>query len=594
MFRLLGRRWYSRTMRLSRGCRVCWAVVSVAGGFFIPETSLGDVHYVGLQGRHQPPFTNWWGAATNIQAAVDVASAGDTVLVTNGTYSTGGKGIHAGMTNRIAVTKPVVVRSMGDTTGTVVRGISGFGGTPMRCVYLTNGAVLAGFTVTDGVVVGGLEDESGQGGGVRCEPDGVVSNCILSRNSAAVGGGGFGGVFLHCQFIGNWAQHGGGAGESALRHCTLTANHAGTGICGAGGGTYGCVLDDCVLIHNTVSGVDGYVQGGGAYGGVLRDCRIEQNAADGLLGGAMTAFGEGGGVYGGVLTNCWVVRNRASGPTVVGYGGGICDGMLHGCVVSNNESFYGGGVAHGPRMNGGGLVISRCIFNANRASDGGGACCDIFTDVFDNCLFVGNRADSYGGGVHGGVLINCTLSANAAGVSGGGACNVALRNCIVYGNTSGQDDPNLWGFGNVEFSWVPNWDRGNGPPLFVDAASGDYRLSVASPCLDAGNNALAVGSVDLRGNPRIMGSSVDVGAYEQPPIGASPLHCRHENGISTVLSWQTVLDRRYLLHATTNLSRPNWSNVCSVTGDGFRHAVTGSLGEARQRFFRLSVATNSP
>jgi sugar lactone lactonase YvrE len=54
----------------------------------------------------------------------------------------------------------------------------------------------------------------------------------------------------------------------------------------------------------------------------------------------------------------------------------------------------------------------------------------------------------------------------------------------------------------------------NDAPLFLDQAGGNLRLQTNSPCIDAGNNAYAPGTTDLDGNPRIVGTSVDMGAYE--------------------------------------------------------------------------------
>jgi len=54
-------------------------------------STFADTHYVNV-GNATPahPYTSWETAATVLQEAVNAARAGDTVLVTNGVYETGG------------------------------------------------------------------------------------------------------------------------------------------------------------------------------------------------------------------------------------------------------------------------------------------------------------------------------------------------------------------------------------------------------------------------------------------------------------------------------------------------------------------------
>ena len=118
------------------------------------------------------PYTNWPTAATNIQDAVDASTDGDFILVTNGVYSSGGRVISDGTTNRVAVIKAVTLQSASGPETTLISGKS-----TMRCIYLTNGAFAVGFTLTNG-------STSKNGGGVRCESSSVISNCIVTGCNA--------------------------------------------------------------------------------------------------------------------------------------------------------------------------------------------------------------------------------------------------------------------------------------------------------------------------------------------------------------------------------------------------------------------------
>jgi len=247
-------------------------------------------HYVAVASTNPvAPYLSWAAAATNIQDAVDAATvAGAVVLVTNGLYASGGRAVSGTLTNRVAMDKPLTLRSVNGPQVTVIQGfqvpgtINGDGA--IRCVYLTNGAALDGFTLTNGAtraVPDYPAHRQTRGGGLWSEAtNGIeVSNCVMANNSANdSGGGAYQGTLNNCTLNGNSAGYsGGGAYSSTLNNCTLDGNSA-----YEGGGTSYSALNNCTLNGNSAN------DGGGAYSSTLNACALTSNSAFG-------EYNEGGG-----------------------------------------------------------------------------------------------------------------------------------------------------------------------------------------------------------------------------------------------------------------------------------------------------------
>ena len=247
----------------------------------------------GLTGADSNSGTSESVPKATIQAAIDAADDGDTILVAPGMY--------APITS---TSKTLTIRS---THGKGVTVIDGRG--TSRCVCLSNvrgsfgppeassgafDSTIEGFTVRNGYC-------ESEGGGVF---GGTVKDCIIECSVA------------------NGSHNGGGAYGSRLYHCIVRHNIAEDD----GGGLHSCIAYDTLIVGNEAHNSIGGEAGAGASCSRLYNCTITKNTSTGSGAAALDYYIS--------AYNCIVWGNveAGGGRADVGYSS---DSSMYNCYISD-------------------------------------------------------------------------------------------------------------------------------------------------------------------------------------------------------------------------------------------------------------------
>jgi parallel beta-helix repeat protein len=213
------------------------------------------------------------------------------------------------------------------------------------------------------------------------------------------------------------------------------------------------------------------------------------------------------------------------------YMGGAQTTLIQGNIIKSNAAGIGMNAATSP------TVFNNIIeYNRGDAISGGNQN-DI--DIIQNVIaYNSGNAVSFlvPSGTRGPVCINNTVVSNNAGfsISGYDGASEILNNIAVGPSAlnitlfNSPSTPVIWNndfynAGGSPYSGVVSNLAGvNGnisaEPQFACGISGDFRLLPTSPAIDAGSNgAPFLSSTDIIGNARVMGSRIDLGAYEANP-----------------------------------------------------------------------------
>ena len=478
--------------------------------------------------------SSWNSAFGTIQQAVDAAftAGGGEIWVAAGVYA--------------ATTDPVV------TMKSTVHIYGGFAGTETsleardwaanttaidgaglrRCVIGASNATIDGFTIQNGYTA-----ETG-GGMYNYTVSPTVNNCTFTQNKAYDGGGmdneEAAPTLTNCTFDGNEATGGSGGGMNNLNclmmvtDCTFSDNTAKMGGGGMNNTSSSLTVTNCTFAKNA-----GLFLGGGMRNDLssptVTNCEFTENIS--AMGGGM--YTSGGAPK---ITNCTFSKNTI--PNDYGSGAGMCNDAasanITDCTFTENAATGKNNKGAGMYNNACSPLVTSCDFTGNKASgvssDGGGMYNNNALPILTNCIFSENAATN-GGALSNNTtssikMMNCTIVKNTATASGGGIYNdggssPTVTNCILWADSAATNNEihNTGSSSNPVVSYSCIKDSYTGAynisvnPVFVSAATGNYRLKSTSPCIDKGTSEGAP-DTDIENVERPQGAGYDMGAYE--------------------------------------------------------------------------------
>lgn len=329
----------------------------------------------------------------SIQAAIDAANPGDTILINAGTY-----------TESLTLSKAVSLTGVSRVT-TRLHGVANQSVLTVTGGTISNSVVISGLTFANS---GGSGVMFGFGGGliVQSGAQPLIQHVTLDSNTASDGriGGGIGSfsslTLVDVEFLNNTARDGGGLY------------------------IYGdTILTDCVFINNSATNVSSASEGGGAIHveGNLRIFNTDFISNSAYRGGGIHASGEvhllGGRFIENHTTNSYAPGGGISASSVIvsgtkflsntstASGGAIAGGqviVINGYFEGNVASFDGGAISAGSALQ----MTNTEIINNLAGWDGCGVYIDAGTAQVIDSRFVGNLCwgsqENYGGGLYAG------------------------------------------------------------------------------------------------------------------------------------------------------------------------------------------------